>query len=345
MKNVLLTGAAGTVGKRLVLKLLESDEISSMILLDNNESELFELTEYIGSKEKKIYPVVGDIRNKSLLEEITKNVDIIFHCAAYKHVIFSELNPFEYVQVNVIGTKNIIESAVKNGVSIVINTSTDKAVNPTNVMGASKLLAEKLITAANFSYNMKTKFASVRFGNVLGSRGSILPLIIKQIEKGGPVTLTHKNMTRFIMSVDEAVDLIINASRKIIGGEVFVLKMKSLRIIDLIEAVIEIVAPKFGYKPQDIEIVEVGPRPGEKLYEELMTEEEADRTMELEDMFVILPRFREVYNIRYDYEDIQSTKISRPYVSKHERFLSKDEIKEYLNRKEIINYCLEGVKL
>ena len=340
-RRVLITGAAGTIGKALAKKLAKTS-IEELILLDNNESEVFFLREEF-SKYGNTTVYLGNITDKEKLQKITKGVNIIFHCAAYKHVILSEYNSFDYVKTNVIGTQNVIECALENNIDLVINTSTDKAVNPTNVMGATKLLSEKLITSANATtYNSQTIFTSVRFGNVLGSRGSILPLLIKQIKKRGPVTLTDERMTRFIMSINDAVRLLLKSTEYAIGGEVFVLKMKAVRIIDLIKATIELVAPKFGYTPEEIKIKKIGPKSGEKLYEELMNEEETSRAMELKDMFVIIPAFKPIYNRKkYQYKDLLREKIDRSYVSKHEKFLTIEEIKKYLEKEKVIEYCLE----
>jgi len=340
-KRILITGAAGTIGKALVDKLIKLD--NEIVAFDHNESELFFLKESF-NKFDNLHIKVGDIKDKEKVKNIARGVDIIFHCAAYKHVIFSEYDSFDYVQVNVLGTQNVIEAAIENNVNLVVNTSSDKAVNPTNVMGTTKLLGEKLITSANIMfYGSNTKLSSVRFGNVLGSRGSILPLLIKQIKNYQEVTLTDENMTRFIMSISEAIELVIESANRTIGGEVFVLKMKAVKIIDLIKAVIEIVAPIFGYKADDIKIKKIGIKPGEKLYEELMNEEEVDRTLELDDMFVILPRFKDIYNLKYSYDDIIRTKVEKPYISKNEEYLTVEEIKKYLLKEKIIDYCMEEI--
>ena len=341
-KRVFITGAAGTVGRALAEK-LSTFPVEELILFDNNESEAFFLREKFRD-DPRVTVYLGDITDHEKIKKICRGVNIIFHCAAYKHVILSEYNSFDYVKINVLGTQNIIECALENEVDLVINTSTDKAVNPTNVMGATKLLGEKLITAANAtSYGSKTIFSSVRFGNVLGSRGSIVPLLIKQIKRGGPVTLTDERMTRFVMSINDATNLVLKSATLAIGGEVFVLKMKAVRIIDLIKAVVELVAPEFGYEPESIEIKKIGAKPGEKLYEELMNEEETTRSMELKDMFVIIPAFKPIYNKKeYRYPDVVKEQIEKPYISKHEEFLSVEEIKEYLKREGVIEYCLEG---
>ena len=341
-KRILITGAAGTIGKAMVEEIIGL-KIEEVIAFDNNETELFFLKEkHKKVNRNKLKVKVGDIRDKEKVMSVAKGIDIIFHCAAYKHVIFSEFDSFDYVQVNVVGTQNIIEAAIKNDVELVVNTSSDKAVNPTNVMGATKLLSEKLITAGNVSnFGSKTKLSSVRFGNVLGSRGSIVPLVISQIKSGEPVTLTEESMSRFVMSVSDAVKLVLEATFMMKGGEVFVLKMKAVRIIDLLKAIIDLVAHKFGYD-NNYKIKKIGIRPGEKLYEELMSEEEASRSLELEKMFVILPRFKDFYKEEFLYSDFLKKVVEKPYVSKDETFLSIEEIKKYLIKEKIIENCLEG---
>ncbi len=342
-KRVLVTGACGTVGKYLVKKLVNYN-LKELRLLDNNESELFFLMETYG-KHINITCFLGDIRDKEKIYRIAKGIDIIFHCAAYKHVILSEYNPFDVIQTNLIGTQNIILAAIDAGVKIVINTSTDKAVNPTNVMGATKLLSEKLITAANVAqYGHSTIFSSVRFGNVIGSRGSVVQVFIKQIKNGGPVTLTDKRMTRFVMTFDEAADLVLKSAYLARGGEVFVTKMQVIKIEDLAKAMIELLAPRFGYDPEEIEIQEIGAKPGEKLYEELMTEEEMRRSLELEDMFVILPAFKHIYaRVEYSYPGVVKTGLDRPYISSQEKPMSYEDLKEYLISHRVLEHAMEEV--
>jgi FlaA1/EpsC-like NDP-sugar epimerase len=245
------------------------------------------------------------------------------------------------VQTNVIGVENIVRAATAANVKYVLFTSSDKAVNPTNVMGTSKLLGEKLITAANARNNSKTIFSSTRFGNVMGSRGSVVPLFIQQLRRGGPITLTDRRMTRFIMTIEEAVRLVLKSLTISRGGEVFVTKMPVVRIQDLAKVMAEVLAPKYGYKSSDITIAEIGAKPGEKLYEELMSEEEIHRSLELEDMFAITPAFKAVYeSITYEYPSTISKNIEKPYVSSVEKSLSKEELKQYL----IENKVLEKVE-
>jgi FlaA1/EpsC-like NDP-sugar epimerase len=234
--------------------------------------------------------LIGDVRDRERLMRAFEGIDTVFHCAALKHVEGGEYNPFEATQTNVVGTQNVIDACLATGVRTMILTSSDKAANPTSVMGASKLLAEKLVSAAtNYRGAHPTVFASVRFGNVLGSRGSALELFARQIAAGGPVTVTDPGMTRFVMSTDRAVELAIRAAEVAHGGEVFVFKMPVARLADLVAATIAVVAPRGGRTPADIATTTIAPRPGEKAYEELMTEDESARARDIGEMYAVLP--------------------------------------------------------
>lgn len=218
-KRILITGACGTVGAELVRQLLEDNHNpAEVIALDNNESELFFLEQrFLQDGRARFF--LADIRDRDKLCRKMKNIDIVFHVAAYKHVILCERSPFEAVQTNINGVQNIIYAACENQVEKVIFTSTDKAVNPTSVMGTSKLMGERIMTAANSNLSEGGPiFASTRFGNVLGSRGSVIPIFMEQIKKGGPVTLTDAAMTRFIMSIKDAVHLVIDSAGLAQGG-------------------------------------------------------------------------------------------------------------------------------
>lgn len=286
-KKILVTGGVGSIGSNLVRKLLTLRP-AIIRVFDNNETGLFDLEQELQSE--KIRTLIGDIRDKDRLNMAMNGIDIVFHTSALKHVPLCEYNPFDAVKTNVLGTQNVLESALSNEVKKVINVSTDKAVSPTNVMGATKLLAERLTISANYySGNQKTVFSSVRFGNVLNSRGSVIPLFRKQIQDGGPVTITDKGMTRFFMEIPAASHLILTAGEIAKGREIFILKMPALRIADLAEAMIEEYAPGAGYKPEEIPIKIIGKRNGEKLFEDLMAEEEAERAYERDDMFLIIP--------------------------------------------------------
>jgi len=286
-KKILVTGGVGSIGSNLVRKLLELNP-AIIRVFDNNETGLFDLEQELQSD--KIRTLLGDIRDKDRLNMAMNGIDLVFHTSALKHVPLCEYNPFDAVKTNVLGTQNVLESALSNEVQKVINVSTDKAVSPTNVMGATKLLAERLTISANYySGKKKTVFSSVRFGNVLNSRGSVIPLFRKQIHEGGPVTITDKRMTRFFMEISSASDLILQAGEIAKGREIFILKMPAFRIAELAEVMIEEYATEAGYRPDAIQIKTIGKRNGEKIYEDLMAEEEAERAYERNDMFLIIP--------------------------------------------------------
>lgn len=272
-KTILVTGAAGSIGSEIVRQLVDYQP-GKVIILDQAESPLYLLEIELDEKGilHRTESVVGDIRNYERLENVfrTFNPDYVFHAAAYKHVPLMENNPSEALITNVLGSKNLVDLALKYAVQKFVLISTDKAVNPTNVMGCSKRIAEIYAQSAN--QLGKTKFITTRFGNVLGSNGSVIPLFKKQIENGGPVTVTDKAITRFFMTIPEACQLVLEAESMGKGGEIFVFDMgESVRIYDLAKKMIKLSGLEIG---KDIEIKITGLRPGEKLYEELLTNEE-----------------------------------------------------------------------
>lgn len=286
-KTILVTGAGGSIGSELCRQILRMAP-EKLLMLDNCENNLFEIEQELCSDnpelKSKIYPLLIDIREKDKMERAFNLYapEVVFHAAAYKHVPMMEKYPEEAISNNVIGTRNVAELADSYNAKIFIQVSTDKAVNPTSVMGASKRIAELVIKDLN--RNSQTKFAAVRFGNVLGSRGSVIPTFIKQIQKGGPVTITHPDMQRFFMTIPEAVQLIIQAGALAEGGEIFVLDMgEMVKIDDLARDLIRL----YGYEPEkDIDIVYTGIRPGEKLYEELFTDLEGMVSTRHERIFI-----------------------------------------------------------
>ena len=262
-----------------------------------------------------------------------RGTDVVLHTAALKHVILCEESPHDAVLTNIQGVINVIDAAEANGVKRLLFTSSDKAVNPTSVMGTTKLMGERLITAANLNRrnHSDTVSASTRFGNVLGSRGSVVPLFKQQIAQGGPVTVTDPGMTRFVMTVRQAAELVLESVFLARGGEVFITKMPVVRISDLAEVMIDLLAPRFGKRPSQIETRIVGVKPGEKMYEELMNEEEVRRTVELDKFFSVLPAFKNVYQtIHYDYAGVLRSHAERAYNSASERAMSKTELAEFL---------------
>ncbi len=259
-----------------------------------------------------------------------EGIDVVFHCAALKHVESGEYNPFEATQTNIVGTQNVIDACLANEVKIMLLTSSDKAANPTNVMGATKLVAEKLVTAAtNYRGHHETTFASVRFGNVLGSRGSALELFASQVAAGGPVTVTDPKMTRFVMSTDRAVELCLQATAQARGGEVFVFKMPVARLGDLVTAAIDAFAPTYGRDPASIAVTPMPARPGEKAYEELMTEDESRRAIDLGVMYAVLPSIETGVGIAEAYANGTPAPVG-PYRSDGAAFMDLETIVELL---------------
>lgn len=336
-KRVLVTGACGTIGRELIRQLLEHYEVDELVGLDNNESELFFLEQRFSVHRNASF-FLTDIRDRDTVFRKMQGINIVFHTAAFKHVVMCERSPFEAIQTNILGVNNIICAALENRVERVVFTSSDKAVNPTNVMGTSKLMGERLMTAANGNQRKNISlFASTRFGNVLGSRGSVIPIFREQIRCGGPITLTDPEMTRFIMSIEEAVRLVIESAILMRGGEVFITKMPVIRIQDLAEVMIDELSPKYGYDPSDIKIKVIGVKPGEKMYEELMNQEETRRALELERYFSVIPAFTGFYRkIDYKYPGILSTRVTNPYNSANEKPLSKEELCMFLKKNSLL---------
>lgn len=298
-KNILVTGGTGSIGLEIVRQLLKYKP-NVVRIFARHEDRHHQIMQELGNE--KLRFVIGDIRDKDRLRIAMEGIDIVFHAAALKHVPLCEYNPFEAAKTNIIGTQNVIEAAREAGVKRVISISTDKVVNPTGILGTSKLMAEKLSLAPYFNQgDKKTKFSCVRFGNVLGSRGSILPLIKKQIFEKGAVTITDPDMTRFVMTIPQAVKLVLDVSLTMRGQEIFILKMPSVRLNDLIKAAIEYYAPLAGKKASDIKIKFIGKRDGEKIHERLLADHEIDRVLETKDMYILMPpSFKKILEGRRD---------------------------------------------
>lgn len=285
-KRVLITGAAGSIGSEIVRQVLLYHP-SQVIVFDIDETEVFNLMIEIKPKARmgtEIVPYVGDVRSDHTMKKLFKKYapEVVFHAAAYKHVPMMEVFPSEALETNFMGTFNLARNAVSNKVKIFVNISTDKAVNPTSIMGATKRMAE--MVCSTFNQMNGTNFISVRFGNVLGSRGSVVPIFLNQIKKGGPITVTHKQVKRYFMTIPEAVSLVFQAASMGRGGEVFVLDMgEPVFITKLAEDLIKL----NGMEPYtDIPIEFVGLRPGEKLFEELLTAEEGTDSTNHEKIFI-----------------------------------------------------------
>lgn len=302
-ETVMITGAAGSIGSEIVRQVAQMGA-ADIILLDQAETPMHEMQLEMEAKfpDIKIHLFIGDVSNRERMEHAFQKYHprYVFHAAAYKHVPMMERNPPEAVLTNVFGTKNIADLSVKYGVEKFVMVSTDKAVNPTNVMGASKRIAEIYVQSLFFhlrgmSDRPSTRFITTRFGNVLGSNGSVIPLFRKQIEQGGPVTITHRNIIRYFMTIPEACSLVLEAGCMGNGGEIFIFDMgQPVKIWDLAVRMISL----SGLQPgKDIEIVETGLRPGEKLYEELLNEKE--HTMPTHHKKIMIARVR-----TYAYEDV-----------------------------------------
>lgn len=279
-KSILITGGTGSFGKQLVSYLInDSNKYKKIIIYSRDELKQFELRQKYPIN---LYPnmrfFIGDVRDRDRLTRACEGVDILIHAAAIKQVDTAELNPDECIKTNVIGAQNVIHAAIVNNLESVVALSTDKACAPINLYGASKLVSDKLIIAANnIKGNRKLKFSVVRYGNVMGSRGSVIPFFISK-KKEGCIPITHKLMTRFNISLKEGVEMVIYALKNHLGGEIFVPKIPSYKILDVAKAV----AP-------NCEIKYVGIRPGEKIHEEMITETDSLNTIDCGKYYVILP--------------------------------------------------------
>jgi len=278
-KSVLVTGGTGSFGQKCVRTLLEQSRARRVIVFSRDELKQSQMQTAFTDRDDRLRFFLGDVRDATRLNRAFHGVDYVIHAAALKQVPALEYNPFEAIQTNIIGTQNVINAAIDQGVEKVMLISTDKAANPANLYGATKLCAERLCISSNFYTGGKTKLSAVRYGNVLGSRGSLLKLVEEQ-RKTGVVQLTHQDMTRFWITLDQGVELVLKGLERMQGGEIFIPKIPSMRVGDLLK----ILAP-------ECEIKVIGIRPGEKLHEVLVTPEEARHTVELEDVYVIYPEF------------------------------------------------------
>lgn len=276
-KTILVTGGTGSFGKKFIKRILQYD-VKKVIVFSRDELKQYEMAQEYTDPRMRFF--IGDVRDKERLYRAFDGVDVVIHAAALKHVGACEYNPFEAVKTNIHGAQNIIEAAIDRGVERVIALSTDKAAAPVNLYGATKLASDKLFVAGN-SYvgDKETKFAVVRYGNVVGSRGSVVPFFLKMKETGS-LPITDERMTRFWITLDQGVQFVIDNLERMKGGEIFVPKIPSMRVVDLAQAI----AP-------ECELDFVGIRPGEKLHEAMITEDDARRTLEYEDYFIIQPEF------------------------------------------------------
>ena len=277
-KSVLVTGGTGSFGKNFVQRLMKDDAVSKIIVFSRDELKQFEMQSSLHSSKLRYF--LGDVRDYQRLKQATTGVDVIVHAAAIKQIAAAEYNPMEAIKTNILGAENIVNVAIENNVSKVIALSTDKAANPANLYGATKLCSDKLMVAGNIlAGKQNVRFSVVRYGNVLGSRGSVIPFFKEQI-KNGYLPITDISMTRFWLTIDQGVQFVLDSLSRMHGGEIFVPKILSFKVVD----VAKVISP-------DTPIKIIGIRPGEKLHEVMITEDDSDYTLEFKDYYAILPSF------------------------------------------------------
>lgn len=316
-KSILITGGTGSFGQKFVKKVLEHD-IKKVIIFSRDELKQYEMSQKI--KDPRVRFFIGDVRDKDRLYRAFDGVDIVVHAAALKQVPACEYNPFEAIKTNILGAQNVIEAAIDRGVKKVIALSTDKAASPINLYGATKLASDKLFIAANSYVGEKeTRFSVVRYGNVVGSRGSVVPLFLK-LKETGKLPITDERMTRFWITLDQGVQFVLTNLERMKGGELFIPKIPSMKIVDLAEAICP-----------HCEIEYIGIRPGEKLHEVMITEDDARRTVEFDDYYIIQPDF--VWWKRENVNGGKPVPEGFKYSSDTNRqWLSVEELKEIIQR-------------
>jgi len=323
-KSVLITGGTGSFGKRYVRTLLDNYDIKRLVIYSRDELKQFEMQQEFDNTEIMRF-FIGDVRDRERIKEAMRGIDIVIHAAALKQVPASEYNPMECIKTNIHGAENVINAALANNVNKVIALSTDKAANPINLYGATKLASDKLFVAANNMSGGRTKFSVVRYGNVVGSRGSVVPFFNKLIaENLDHLPITHEDMTRFWITLQGGVDFVLKCLDRMYGGEIFVPKIPSVRIVDLARAM----AP-------DKEMKIIGIRPGEKLHEIMCPSDDSHLTIEYDDYFVISPSI--VFYSRPN--DFTSNAIGEKGVTVKQGFeYSSGNNPAFLSEKEILEY-------
>jgi UDP-N-acetylglucosamine 4,6-dehydratase len=300
-KNILITGGTGSFGKKYTKILLEKYKPNKIIIYSRDELKQYEMAQEYNDKCMRYF--IGDVRDEARLKKATKDVDFIIHAAALKHVPIAEYNPMECIKTNINGAQNVIDAAIENGVSKVIALSTDKAANPVNLYGATKLASDKLFVAANnLVGTQNTKFSVVRYGNVVGSRGSVVPFFKKLINEGvKELPITDEKMTRFFITLEDGVNFVLKNFERMQGGEIFIPKIPSMKIVDMAKAI----APNL---PHQI----IGIRPGEKLHEIMCPADDSHLTLEFEDHYVIKPTIH--FTTRMDYQKNLLGEVGKPVV-------------------------------
>ena len=326
-KSYFITGGTGSFGKQFIKYLFSKNLAKKIVIFSRDEHKQLELENSIPKNKKNIFRFfLGDIRDKERLEFATRDVDIIIHTAALKHVPAAEYNPFEFIKTNILGAQNLIDCALTNNVSHTIALSTDKASSPVNLYGATKLCSDKLfISANNYKGNNNVKFSVVRYGNVLGSNGSILPIFRLQA-KTGQINITDKRMTRFNITLDQGVDFVSKSLSRMMGGEIFIPKLPSYKVVDMAKAVSE-----------KSKIVFSGIRPGEKIHEEMISEGESRNCIEYKNFYIIKPETKfslwnlDKFNKKNKLKNIKLNYKNIPYKSDiNENFIKLSELKKII---------------
>ncbi|TFE27850.1 polysaccharide biosynthesis protein [Cohnella luojiensis] len=318
-RRILVTGGTGSWGYELVRQLLPLNP-AEVIVFSRNESSQVAMNRSF--EDSRLSFCIGDVRDREALSKACSGIDIVFHLAALKHVPVCEEQPYEALKTNVIGTQNVIEAAIENKVERVINISTDKAANPSNFYGMTKAIGEKLIVYANL-LRSGTKFVCVRGGNVLGTNGSVIHLFMNQIRNKNQVSLTDRSMTRFFMTLQDAIRLLFKVTAQSIGGEIFVMTMPTCRIVDLAEVLMDALG-------KSVEMVETGIRPGEKIHEILLTEYESLSTIVYDEQYLVILPTLEIPGLRHHYATYPSVEFDS--FSSSQALMSKAEIKAMLVR-------------
>ena len=317
--SVLITGGTGSLGKALVNKLLTETAARRVAIFSRDELKQQQMREELGNDDRLRW-FLGDIRDLDRLKRAFHNVDFVIHAAALKQVDTGEYNPMEFIKTNVLGSQNVIDASIETGVKRIVALSTDKASSPINLYGATKLTADKLFVAANnYGHSYGTTFSVVRYGNVMGSRGSVIPFFKNLAEQGKPIPITDLRMTRFWISIDEAAQFVFDSLEIMTGGELYVPKIPSMKIVDLAAAV----AP--GAK-----LEQVGMRPGEKLHEEMISADDSRRTLVLNNRFVVMPVVAE-----WGYEPPRGSAMQEGFAYRsdtNDEWMSQEDIRNFISR-------------
>jgi len=325
-KKVLITGGTGSLGTALTTKLLQTNVETIRIF---SRDELKQSQMQLEFKDKRLRYLIGDVRDKERLFRALEDIDIVIHAAALKQMPVAEYNPFEAVKTNVIGSQNLIETCLDNDVETVLAVGTDKAVSPVNTYGATKLLMERLFVSANFyKGNHKTKFLCVRYGNVLGSRGSIVPIFVNQIKSGKKITITDPSMTRFTITMEQALELIFRALQNGNGGEIVIPKLNAYRVGDIKDAILDLMKSSI-----ETEIISI--RAGEKIHESLVGNDELRNTFERDGDYVVIDK--QLYDLEdFNEKDLVQTNLKHQYSSDKVDILSVDKLKALLTNEKLI---------